>query len=186
MSTDISPLTEAGSTRKAALPRPALLHLIPGANEPVQLPLALEWEVSPGVPAVPTAPPRLRVVGPDVAATESTEPLPEPGRWAAQLARAIDEVARGERPPGQLTRWVSRAELAKLSARATFATRHRAARRGRASTTLHTVRAVRVCPVAPGVVETSAVLVGSERAHAIAIRLEAVAGRWLATAIEMR
>jgi hypothetical protein len=42
---------------------------------------------------------------------------------------------------------------------------------------------VRVCPVAPGIVETSAVLVGGERAQAVAIRLEAVAGRWLATAV---
>jgi hypothetical protein len=40
--------------------------------------------------------------------------------------------------------------------------------------------------VAPGIVETSAVLVGADRAQAIAIRLEATNGRWLATAIEMR
>jgi hypothetical protein len=46
------------------------------------------------------------------------------------------------------------------------------------------VRSVRVCPVAPGIVETSAVLVGPDRARAVAIRLEAIAGRWLATAVE--
>jgi hypothetical protein len=47
------------------------------------------------------------------------------------------------------------------------------------------VRAVRVCRVAPGIVETSAVLVGGDRAQAIAIRLEAVDGRWLATVIQL-
>ena len=45
-----------------------------------------------------------------------------------------------------------------------------------------TVRSVRLCPVADGIVETSAVLVGESRSRAIAIRFEAVAGRWLVTA----
>ena len=181
MSTHISP-TNAESVSE----NPRRLQLILGAAEPQQLPLALEWEVSPGVPAVPPVPPRLRVVGPDLSSPSEGGPLPEPGRWAAQLARAIDEVSRGERPPGQLTRWVSRPELTKITARATFPARHRAARGRRNAGTLHTVRAVRVCPVAPGVIETSAVLVGSQRSYAIAIRLEEVAGRWLATAVEMQ
>jgi hypothetical protein len=164
---------------------PRALRLIPGMkpDTPEQLPLALEWEVSPGVPAVPPVPPDLRIVG-------SPEPheasLPDPGRWVSQLARAIAEVSVGERPPGQLTRWVSRTELAKLAARATYISRHPSARAQRGVSRLRTVRAVRVCPVAPGIVETSAVLVGTDRAQAIAIRLEATAGRWLATAIEMR
>ncbi|MEY4170440.1 MAG: hypothetical protein RLZ94_1513 [Actinomycetota bacterium] len=37
----------------------------------------------------------------------------------------------------------------------------------------------------PGVVEASAVVIGGERARAVALRLEVVRGRWLATAIEM-
>jgi hypothetical protein len=162
------------------------LRLIPGGkpHEPEQLPLALEWEVSPGVPAVPGVPADLRIVAPDVPPEPST--LPDAGRWMAQLARAVAEVSVGERPPAQLTRWVTRGELAKLTARASYAARHPSARAQRGKPRLRTVRAVRICPVAPGIVEASAVLVGNDRAQAIAIRLEAVADRWLATAIEMR
>jgi len=164
-------------------PRPQRggLRLVPGSTLPEQLPLALEWEVSPGVPAEPPVPADLRVVGQTPA-----DDLPDPGRWVAQLARAIAEVSVGERPPAQLTRWVSRGELAKLSLRASYVARHPAARAQRGVARQRTVRSVRVCPVAPGIVETSAVLVGTDRAKAIAIRLEAVSGRWLATAIEMR
>jgi hypothetical protein len=127
------------------------------------------------------------VVGPDLAADPTTTTtLPEPGRWVAQLARAVAEVSCGERPAGQLTRWVTRGEMAKLVARATYVSRHPSARAQRGATHMRAVRAVRICPVAPGILETSAVLVGSDRAQAIAIRLEEVSGRWLATAIEMR
>jgi hypothetical protein len=181
VSTQTSNLTSIPATKDA----PCALRLIPGMKPdgPEQLPLALEWEVSPGVPAVPPVPPDLRIVGsPDL----QEAPLPDPGRWLSQLARAIAEVSVGERPPGQLTRWVSRTELAKLAARATYISRHPSARAQRGVSRSRTVRAVRVCPVAPGIVETSAVLVGTDRAQAIAIRLEATAGRWLATAIEMR
>jgi hypothetical protein len=126
-------------------------------------------------------PPDLRIAGEPV-----DDPLPDPGRWVSQLARAVAEVSVGERPPAQLNRWVSRTELAKLVARATYISRHPSARAQRGVARLRTVRSVRVCPVAPGIVETSAVLVGADRAQAIAIRLEATNGRWLATAIEMR
>lgn len=37
---------------------------------------------------------------------------------------------------------------------------------------------------APGIIEASAVVIGSVRARAVALRLEAVRGRWLATAVE--
>ena len=47
------------------------------------------------------------------------------------------------------------------------------------------VTGVRACVVAAGVVETSAVLLGGERARAIAIRLEARDGRWLATTVDL-
>jgi hypothetical protein len=160
------------------------LRLIPGSRPegPEQLPLALDWEVSPGVPAVPTVPADLRVAG------EATPPedLPDPGRWVAQLARAVAEVSVGERPPAQLTRWVTRSELSRLSLRASYVARHPSARAQRGVARLRTVRAVRICPVAPGIIEASAVLVGTDRAQAIAIRLEAIGGRWLATAIDLR
>ena len=178
-STDALPTTAAA---RAAAP----LRLIPGRREPrpEQLSLAYEWEVAPGVPAVPPVPRGLHLVGGDMALTLDPT-LPDPGPWVARLARAVAEVSVGERPPGQLTRWVARDELARLARRGVHVARHPSARAQRGVARLRTVRAVRVCPVAPGIVETSAVLVGGDRAQAIAIRLEAVDGRWLATVVQL-
>lgn len=153
------------------------LHAVPR-----QLTLPYEYDVTPGVPAVPPIPPALRLVG---EAPEPEPDLPDPRVWVARLARAIAEVASGERPPGQLLRWVARPELDRLALRGKFVQRHPSARAQRGVSRLRAVRAVRACTVAPGIVETSAVLVGGDRAHAIAIRLEAVEGRWLATAVQL-
>ena len=162
------------------------LRLLPGQGQrpPEQLPLALEWEVAPGIPAVPGVPPGLRLVTEESGADLAD--LPEPGKWVAQLAGAVAEVVVGERPPAQLTRWVSRPQLAMLTARANHAARTSSRRARAGEPDRRVVKSVRVCPVAPGIVEASAVIVGRDRAHAIAIRLEAVGGRWLATVIEMR
>ena len=153
------------------------------AAVPRQLALDLPWEVAPGVPAVPPVPPGLRLVTDDTPAPGSDRALPDPARWTAQLARAIAEVGTGQRPPGQLTKWVAREELARLVMRGAAYRRHPAVRGQADPGAARTVRSVRVCPVAPGIVETSAVLVGPTRARAVALRLEAVGGHWLATAI---
>lgn len=163
------------------------LHASPAralAAVPRQLAFEFSWEVSPGVPAVPEVPRSLRLVTSEESDRGDGSDLPDPGKWAAQLARAVAEVGTGQRPPGQLTRWVARDELARLVRRGIAFSRHPATRGNPTSHAARTVRSVRVCPVAPGIVETSAVLVGPDRARAIAIRLEAVSGRWLATAIE--
>jgi hypothetical protein len=163
---------------------PVALRLIPGEPATKQLSLPYEWEVAPGVPAVPPVPRGLRLVGVDDEPAYDAD-LPDPGPWAARLARAVAEVSVGERPPGQLTRWVARDVLSRLALRGTHVARHPSSRAQRGVSRLRTVRAVRVCPVAPGIVETSAVLVGGDRAQAIAIRLEAVDGRWLATVVQL-
>lgn len=107
----------------------------------------------------------------------------------ARIARAIAEVADGDRPAAQLSRWVERAPLAKLHARGAAFRRHPAVRGRRqelaAVRAAQQVRAVRVCPVAPGVVESSAVLVGGGRGRAIALRFEARGADWIVTAVEV-
>ncbi len=156
------------------------LYVLPGGQ---QLVLDLEYEVAPGVPAVPPVPPDLRIVGVDEPAPDG---LPDPGRWVARLARAVAEVAVGERPPSQLTRHVARDELNRLARRGLNVQRHPAARAQAGTRRLRGVRAVRICPVAPGVVEASAVLLTGQRASAIAFRLEARADRWVATVVDLR
>lgn len=181
MSTSITSPSSPPSGSNPA--RGANLRVVPepGAR---QLSLPYEYDVSPGVPAVPPVPSGLHLVGADDLPVDDPT-LPDPRTWAAKLARAVAEVAVGERPPGQLTRWVARDELARIARRGMAVQRHPAARAQRGVSRLRTVRAVRACPVAPGIVETSAVIVGGDRAHAVAIRLEAVAGRWLATVVEL-
>ena len=174
----------AGATRPATSAPGPVLRVLPGGSTG-QLCLPYEYDVAPGVPAVPPVPADLHLVvtaNPDPA---DATPLPDPGPWAARLARACAEVAVGARPPGQLTRHVQRDVLAQLARRGVAVARHPSSRTQRGITRLRTVRAVRVCPVAPGIVETSAVIIGGERAQAIAIRLEAVEGRWLATVVQL-
>lgn len=165
------------SSMTAAVPVPARnRHLSVVRNEQLSLPLT--WEVSPGVPAVPGIPRHLRVVGdPGTYDTGGLEQLEV--AWVARMARAIGEVAAGVRPAAQLSRWVERRQLERLGDRGAAMRRHPSAK---SEHQWRTVRSVRLCPVADGIVETSAVLVGDSRSRAIAIRFEAVAGRWLVTA----
>ena len=182
------------STLLDRLPAPILVS---GDHEAEQLALPLVWEVAPGTPAVPPAPRHLRLVGETPparhasngpAAARSGPPVPPP-LWVARMARAIAEVACGDRPAQQLTRWVEKRQLAMLAARGNAARRHPSAVHGRnarsATRSLQQVRAIRVCPVAPGVAETSAVLVGDGRGRAVAMRFETVNDSWQVTAIAL-
>lgn len=163
------------------------LRVLPGGGTQ-QLTLPYEYEVAPGIPAVPPVPRHLHVVpgetpqDPGASVPEGLEP---PGRWTQRLARAIAEVASGERPAGQLQGHVTREVQTYLALRGQSVARHPSTRATRGTTRLRSVRGVRVCPVAPGVVEASAVLVGNDRARALALRLEAQGDQWVATAVHL-
>ncbi|PHX60365.1 MAG: hypothetical protein CK552_06215 [Actinobacteria bacterium] len=165
-----------------------------------QLPLPLDWQVAPGIDAVPTAPRHLRLVatapagsydwgpndwGPNDSVPNSAPPID----WVARMARAVSEVGIGDRPAGQLTRWVERRQLANLAERGAAIRRHPSTR-GAGKTqgamrTLKQVRSIRICRIVDGIAETSAVLVGSDRARAIAMRFEYIGDRWLITAVNL-
>jgi hypothetical protein len=177
---------------------------------PDQMVLPFIWEVGPGVPSVPPLPRHLHLVGSDSAATPSSaspsstssappltkgstsvvQPASMPSAaWVARIARAIVEVADGDRPAGQLNRWVDRAPLAMLSARGVAYRRHPAVRDRRnslsAARATQQVRAVRLCPVSSRAVEASAVLVGGGRGRALALRLEARGSDWIVAAVAL-
>ena len=115
------------STMTAAVPiPPRTRHLSVVRSE--QLALPLTWEVSPGIPAVPGIPRHLRVVGdPGTYDTCGLEKLEV--SWVARMARAIGEVAAGVRPAGQLSRWVERRQLERLSDRGAAMRRHPSSKR---------------------------------------------------------
>lgn len=183
-------MTSTTSAPTAARPRPTdqpRLRVLAGGGGARQLTLPYEYEVAPGVPAVPTIPSHLRLVPDSPAEPRDLVPagLEPPGRWTHRLARAIAEVAAGERQPGQLTGLVSREVQTYLALRGRAVARHPSSRSTRGSSRMVGIRGVRVCPVAPGIVETSAVLVGPDRSRAVAIRLEAQGDRWIATAVTL-
>ena len=143
--------------------------------------LPLDWVLPSGLPAAPPPVRRLRLV--TQPRSEEPSALPAAAPWVARLAPAILEVVAGERPAGQLQRWVTSEIRETLARRGAAALRHPAGK-GRPPQ-CRRVRSVRVTEPAPGVVEASAVVIGGVRARAVALRLEVVRGRWLATAVEL-
>lgn len=187
-----------GKTDRAPAPPPNLRLIDGGIPDHIdykeQLPLALTWQIAPGVPAsrplelVPDTtgtsvlPSHIRVPNEEGDLVD----VPHPISWAGHMARMVFEVGCGERPSAQLNRWVSRDQLSLLAMRGRSYARHPSTRAQKGLSRLRKVRGVRAMQVAPGIIEASAVLVGTARSHAIAMRMEAVGNQWLLTAIEMR
>lgn len=113
---------------------------------------------------------------PRPAPSESITALPDPRRWAAKLTQAAIEGLYGQRSLHQLTRWTDEAVHTALVRRAR-AVQQRSAVRPR-------IRAVRVCRVSDVVAEAAAIVQLGLQTRAVAVRLEAVDGRWLCTAFD--
>lgn len=156
-----------------------------------QIPLALQWQIAPGVPAVRPLPKQPATSGlPSHIQVLNEEGMPtsvpHPVTWASHMARMVFEVGCGERPASQLNKWVSRQTLNTLALRGQSYARHPATRAQKGMSRLRRVSGVRAMQVAPGIVEASAVLVGTARSHAVAMRMEARGNQWVLTAVEMR
>jgi hypothetical protein len=131
------------------------------------------------------------VVQPDRDRTTTGEqpaaPSAEVQAWATRFAQAVVEVVAGHRPPGQLVRWTSRTVYRDLERRTRLAQRAATAASGmpvQRSTLRPQVRSVHVCRVGAGVAEVSVHVRHGRRSRALAVRLEAVQGRWTCTAME--
>jgi hypothetical protein len=114
-------------------------------------------------------------------------PSAEVQAWATRFAQAVVEVVAGHRPPGQLVRWTSRTVYRDLERRTRLAQRAATAASGmpvQRSTLRPQVRSVHVCQVGAGVAEVSVHVRHGRRSRALAVRLEAVQGRWTCTAME--
>lgn len=109
-------------------------------------------------------------------------PLPPPHAWAARLAQALAEVLSGTRPAQQLVRWTSLDVYACLRRHVTHRLQNSAPGRGAPRVAL---RSVRLSEPLEGIAEVCAVLQIGPRARALALRIEAVNGRWRCTAFEM-
>lgn len=145
--------------------------------------LALSITASNAVPSAPQLPARLRLVGDGVPVEGSRagrlagNGLPDPRRWTAQLTQAAIECIYGQRPVQQLLRWTNEAAYNDVV--------RRNIRQDVTPIGPSRVRSVRVCRVNDAVAEASAVVQLGPRAQAVALRLEAVDGRWLCTAFDL-
>lgn len=101
-----------------------------------------------------------------------------------RLARAVAEVGFGLRPASHLHRWVARTPLDFLHAHGAAVRRH-PSNVGRDTRRWQHVRGIRIQPVDELTAETSAVLIGSRRACAVAMRMELIGPQWLATAVRL-
>lgn len=112
--------------------------------------------------------------------------LPDPRRWAAQIARCSLEAVEGQRPLSQLNRWMTPRQYQLLEKRRDWFTK------GCSPRVLRTCREVRkVKPIAilsarcrattDGAQEATVVLHDGHRGRASSMRLENHEGRWVVT-----
>lgn len=111
--------------------------------------------------------------------------LPEAGSWAASLALAAVEVVRGRRPIGQLSRWVTEDQLEQLARLAARSPRTIAPLPGRPVVQAR-VQSARAQYPSPDVAEAAVHVRIGHRSVPVALRLDAVYDRWLATALDLR
>ena len=135
-------------------------------------------------PAItPTAPTPPLAAVPSVASptpSRRRDTLGDPTPLACTVARIALEVALGGGGVDQLTRWVTPTVRTALLRQHSLA--HRASYRLRG--TIGVAR-VRLCRVSASAVEAAVVATEGDVTHAIAMRLETVAGRWLVTVLDV-
>jgi len=162
------------------------------APQGVQGTLALSFVLPGGLPAVPAAPPGLRLVPPRPPEVEeegeddfgprptSSSALPDPRSWSGRFVQAVVEVLCGDRPLPQLVRWTSTEVYDDLGALVISP-------RGQATPppARATVRSVHVTSPFDGVAEVAATVRRGPRVTAVALRLEGLDGRWQCTALHL-
>ena len=106
-------------------------------------------------------------------------PLGDPAPLACTVAKTAVEVVLGGDGLETLTRWIASDVSESLAAQHSLA--RRAGRRGGVAR----IERARVCRVSQRAAEVSLVASVRGRALAVAMRLEEIHGRWLATVIEV-
>lgn len=160
-------------------------HPQPAAAQAV-LPLHFALRHGPTViPAVPGHP--AQPAGP----TDAFLSDPDTRRWCATFAQAVVEVLAGERPVAQLQARATRPVHALLERRAALAlaqaakVRPRQVPPQRRRVPARRLGIVHLHRPVPTAVEANVVVHEGGRARALAFRLEAVGGRWVAVALEL-
>lgn len=107
-------------------------------------------------------------------------PLGDPTPLVCTVAKAALEIALGANGIDRLARWITPTLRTTLLRQQSLARRADYVARGQVA-----VARVRLCRVSATAVEAAVVATEGEMAHALALRLEAVSGRWLVTALDV-
>ena len=162
MSTQIAPrprASEAPRRRSSTRPTP---------TRPIQ-PAPFRWSQDPALAYRAAISPT-----PTHYVTFPKESLPDPGPWAANLARAIVEVVTGVRQAPQLRRWMLPDLYGAL-------VRVHMSPCARGTRPVH----VRMCSLDERTTEAAVIVSTVSRTYALALRLEEYHGRWITTALEL-
>jgi hypothetical protein len=165
--------------------RPVRLVGVPGHGAPSsrrpgrQGTLALE--LVPGR-LEPPLPPLLEEQDDDLVLPGGTVTLPDPERWAGMIGQAVVEILAGRRPPAQVVRWLDSTVYERVRRSADALKARDGARQAGVPVR---VRRVRLGPVVDGRVEAVVVVDDAVRCRALALRLDAIDGRWLCTALDV-
>jgi hypothetical protein len=166
----------AATSRRRITVRPAPRREPPFDDE---LPPQLLHQVGPYDQQLPFERPARPVPVPDRPVANAG--LPDPALWGRRLLIGIIEAAAGRRPLQQLGSLLSHSVAYGL--RIDFERSARSGRRhwiGQAA-----IRTVRASEPADGVAELSATVAIGRRVRAVALRLEAVDGRWQCTRLQL-
>lgn len=117
-------------------------------------------------------------------------PLPDPRRWAAQIARCSLEAVEGERPLTQLNRWMSPRQYQLLEKRRDWFAKGRPprvlrTRREEGKMKPVAILSARCRATADGAQEAIVVLHDGHRGRATSMRLESQEGRWVVTYLRL-
>ena len=107
-------------------------------------------------------------------------PLGDPTPLVCTVAKEALEIALGADGINHLARWITPTLRTTLLRQQSLSRRANYAIRGQVS-----VARVRLCRVSATAVEAGIVVTEGDVAHALAMRLEAVSGRWLVTALDV-
>ena len=110
---------------------------------------------------------------------------PDPELLLIALTRGVMEAMAGAREPEQLARWLSEDAFTSVLKRVVLANRARVVtKRAAVVPTTAIVRIIITEPVG-GIIEAVLIVRSRVRARAVAIRLEGVGDRWIATAFRV-
>ncbi|NYI40804.1 Rv3235 family protein [Demequina lutea] len=107
-------------------------------------------------------------------------PLGDPTPLVCTVAKAALDIALGANGIDRLARWITPTLRTTLLRQQSLSRRAKYTARGQVS-----VARVRLCRVSATAVEAAVVATEGDVAHALAMRLEAVSGRWLVTALDV-